>query len=169
MEKFFARILLAFAFALPAQALDYKLLGNVVDQGQQWGSSGNTNWNEVGGTAWRVSFTPTVSGKMKLQAMLHIRSGDGNGHSRLYNKARIVRVAPVYSEQLALNSECMFEGTDGYGDQIRFMDCSRTIFAVDTAPSVGAANVYAVQVIGGDGIWVEVSYGSPFMLEFVPD
>ena len=145
------------------------LLGGTVDQGQIWSYSGDANWHEAGNGDWRISYLPTSSGKFKITSMLHIRSGDGNGHSRLYNKARIVKIAPVYNSNLAINSECMFEGTPGYGDQIRFFDCSRTVVAVDDNPSIGQTNIYAVEIMAGDGLHTEISYGSPLILEFHKD
>lgn len=149
--------------------LQHSILGGVVDQAQIWSYSGNANWTEVGGGTWRLGYTPTVEGKIKLSAMLHIRSGDGNGHSRLYNKIRIVKVSPSYNAVLSINSESLWEGNPGYGDQIRFFDGSRTVLAVDSSPSLDQVNTYAIEIVAGDGLHTEVCYGSPFILEFHPD
>lgn len=160
------------------------LLGGVVDQSQIWRTSVDTYWREIGsgpsgdgnngnyvgadGTfhsidagTWRVSKTVTAAGRVDLMAMPHVRSGSGGCHSRLYNKVRIVRVLPTRSENLALNSEALIEM---YSGCMRFFDASRTVFATDFAPVVGQQNVYAVEVVAGDGTHTEISFGSPFRI-----
>lgn len=129
-----------------------------------WVYSGDSSWHQV--TGWTVTTTPTQAGLIKISAMPHIRSGDGAGHSRLYNKVRIVRLMPTPKNDIAINSESNWEGTFGYGDQIRFFDASRTVFGIDTTPVLGQPNVYGVEVIAGDGLHVEICIGSPLLLEY---
>lgn len=149
-----------------AQALIVSLLGGTVDPATAWFYSGSTNFTEV--PSWSVSYIPSVAGQIKLSVMPHIRSGDGSGYSRLYNKVRIVRTLPTRNELMALNSEALVESVVGSGTSLRFFDASRTVLAVDTAPVIGVTNKYVVEIVAGDGIHTEISYGSPFVLEFFP-
>lgn len=149
------------------------LLGGLVDPGQVWEYVGDTGWHEIGNGTWRVCLTPTVLGKVEVLAMPHIRSWDGNGtytgHYRLYNKLRLVRVSPIRHETLAMSSESLWEGTPGYGDQLRAFDNSRTVLAVDLSPMLNQINCYAVEAVAGDGIHIEVAYGSPLRIVLYPD
>ena len=144
----------------------FLLFGGIVDPSQGWIYSGDAGWHEIGGTTWRLCYTPIVSGQMEIIAMPHMRSGDGAGHSRLYNKLRIVRVTPIRQEDLAINSESLWEGNFGYGDQVRYLDNSRTVLAIDAAPVLNQLNCYAVEAVAGDGVHVEVLYGSPLRAVF---
>jgi hypothetical protein len=143
--------------------VDDVILGGVIDQSQIWSYSGDALWHEAGNGLWRVSYTPSAGEKIKITAMPHIRSGTGSGKIRLYNKVRIVRVLPTRDENLAINSEALVEFTSG--GPIRFFDASRSVFAVDRNPVVGQQNVYAVEVVAGDGVHTEICYGSPLILE----
>lgn len=165
------------------------LLGGEVNQARTWYDSADTYWREAGsgtldglnnlngnfgnyvgdggtfydnGTAtWRVSKTVTVAGRVDLMVMPHIRSGQGGCYGRLYNKVRIVRVLPTRSENLALNSEALVEMSSGC---LKFFDASRTVIATDFNPVVGQQNVYAVEVVAGDSVHTEISFGSPFRI-----
>lgn len=149
-------------------AYSYALLGGVVDHNSVWSSSGDLNWHEVFAASagdWTVTVTPVSGQVVKLTASLHIRSGDGNGHSRLYHKFRIKRRSD--GTIISLDSEANWEGTPGYGDQVRYFDASRSWVAVDTNPALNTANTYCVEVLGGDNLWVEVSYGSTLLAEVI--
>lgn len=146
---------------------DHKLLGGLVNPAQAWWNNhGDNAFHEVGDGMWRVSFTPLTPGKVIVQAHLKHRMGEGNPHSRLYCKARVVLVAPVYKNDFCLYSEMMFEGAPGYGDQVRFLDAPITPFIVaDILESgVGVTHTFAVEYLAGDGIQGQVGYGSPFVI-----
>lgn len=164
------------AHAAPGD-VPFVLLGGVVDQNQIWSTSGDVYWHEVGSSnyedgagnyydygngTFRVSRTPDLGEQHKVSVMLHIRSGTGGCHGRLYNKVRIVRTAPTREVLLAINSEALIEFADGC---VRFFDASRTVFAIDQSPAPNAQNVYAVEIVAGDGTHTEVSYGSPLIVE----
>lgn len=152
-----------------AGSFQYMYLGGVVDPSQAWSYTGDADWHEIGGTSWRICYTPVVPGQIEVRAMPHIRSGNGAGQSRLYNKLRLVRVTPTRHETLAINSESLWEGNFGYGDQVRFFDNSRTVLAIDATPVQNQSNCYAVEAVAGDGLHIEVLYGSPLMMTFHPD
>lgn len=165
------------------------LLGGTVDQGRTWYDTADSYWREAGSgpvsgnnidgnngnyvgwdgsfhdtglATWRVSKTVTVAGRVDLMVMPHIRSGTPSGcHGRLYNKVRIVRALPTRSENLALNSEALIELASGC---LRYFDASRTVIATDFNPVVGQQNVYAVEVVAGDGTHTEISFGSLFRI-----
>lgn len=136
----------------------YALLGGVINRGNTWVYSGDALWHEVDNGSWRVSFTPTT-GPVELTAFVHIRGGLGSCHPRIYNKLRIVRVLPSYSDQIMVDSESLIEMTSGC---IAYFDASRTITALDTSPVWGQQNVYAIEMIAGDGLHTEISHGSNF-------
>lgn len=145
----------------------HKLLGGVVDAGQAWfNNTGSNAFVEVGGNSWRVSFTPLAPCTVMVQAHLKHRMGDGSARSRLYCKARVVQVAPVYKNDLALYSEMMFESPDGYGNQVRFLDAPITPFVVvEIGPAgVGVEHTFAVEYLAGDGVQGQVGYGSPLVI-----
>lgn len=146
------------AFANTAPDVSYALLGGGVNHGAIWSYSGDALWHEVDPGNWRVSFTPTT-GPVELTAFVHIRGGLGSCHPRIYNKLRIVRVLPSYSDQIMVDSESLIEMTSGC---IAYFDASRTITALDTAPVWGQQNVYAIEMVAGDGLHTEISYGSNF-------
>jgi hypothetical protein len=144
---------------------DFKLLGGVVDPAQAWlNDYGDTGWHEVGDGNWRVSFVPTAPGKVMVQAGLSKhRMGAGSAYSRLYSKARIVLVAPVYKNDYVSYSESMWESTSSV---IRFSDCPMVLFLVAdiTAQAVGLTHTFAVEHMAGDGLHGEVCYGAPFVI-----
>lgn len=168
--------------------LSYALLGGSVNHGLIWYDSADAYWREVGsgtldgqningnnsnyvgadGTShqvdngsFRISTTSVTGSPVDLMAMLHIRSGTGGCHSRLYNKIRIVRVLPTRSENIGIDSEALIEMSNGC---LRYFDASRTVIARDATPVVGQQNVYAVEIVAGDGVWTEISFGSSFMV-----
>ncbi len=166
------------ALAAPALALiprfaraaiyDYKILGGVVDPTRTWVNAyGDGAWHEVGDGNWRVSFTPTAPGRVLVMANLSKhRIGEGSGHSRLYSKARIALVSPVYKNDYASYQEAIFEGTPGYGDQIRFLDAPLMPFIVVdiTEQAVGATHTFSCDQLAGDGLRAEVCYGAPMVI-----
>src|SRR5687768_845007 len=98
-------------FTATANAGNYErvYLGGAVDQGQVWNSSGGTVYQELGGGSFRTTaYTATVDGWDDVSASLHIRSGDGYGHSRLYNKFYIQQI-DVTPGTASLNSESLWE------------------------------------------------------------
>ena len=144
----------------------HQLLGGVVDPAQAWFCRWNDSaWHEIGDGSWRVSFVPAAAGKIVVQAHLKNRMGS-SGNSRLYCKARVVQLTPFYRSDFSLYSEAMWEGTPGYGDQVRFLDSPITPFiVVDVQPEhVGHEHMYSVDYMAGDGISGQVGYGSPLVI-----
>lgn len=144
---------------------DHKLLGNCVDGSQAWFNNAGS-FAEVGNGSWRVSFTPTVAGKYMVMTSLKHRMGSGSAEDRLYCKARIVQVSPIYKNDFALFSEAMWEGAFGYGDQVRFFDAPITPFIVVeiSSENLNTEHVFAVEYMAGDGVLGQVGYGSPLVI-----
>lgn len=146
---------------------DFKLLGGVVADNLVWNNNyADSQFHEVGNGNWRVSFTPTAPGKVMVMTHLSRARMGATGNSRLYFKARIVSVAPVYKNDYVLFGEGCWEGTAGYGDQIRFFDAPTTLFIVAdiTEEAVGLTHSFAVEHLAGDTLHGEVGYGSPLVL-----
>lgn len=135
--------------------------GNNIDGNNGNYVGGDGTFNDTGTATWRVSKTVTSAGRVDLIVMPHIRSGTGGCHGRLYNKVRIVRALPTRSENLAINSESLIELNSGC---LKYFDASRTVIATDFNPVVGELNVYSVEVVAGDGVHTEISFGSPFRI-----
>jgi hypothetical protein len=184
VKKLIVGVLLTLVCAAAlAQGWDRNRLGAVVDptkichtQGvgaADWTEIGPATWSArandvpIGACAeWRVSLTPAVPRAIKISFAAHIRTWDKATHMwRLFNKLRIVRVAPTF-EVLVADSESLWES---YFAPVRAVDSSRAWFAIDSTPAVGVANVYAVQAVAGDGVWTEIAFGSELLAEYLPD
>lgn len=141
----------------------HTLLGGSATPAMVWANDyGDGLFHEVGALL-RVSFTPTVAQKYLVHANLKAKMGDGSYRSRLYCKARIVRILPTFKDDLAFYSEALVEFAGNY---IRFFESSRPIFVVDDIPAenLGVVHTYGVEFLAGDGVHGEINYGSPMYI-----
>jgi hypothetical protein len=156
--------------------LDEKLLGGSVDYLTPWVDYfQDGTFHEVGTypsgrpetpVNFRVGFTPSAVGKVKLSACLRTRVGDGNGYKRLIGKCQIVRVAPD-RKILMHYKEGGIELVDAASPILRYVDPEFSPICVDTIElaNVGLPHEYAVECLGVDGRELQVVYGATFILE----
>lgn len=140
----------------------HALLGGSIAAGAVWQNNYyDTQFHEVG-TIWRVSFTPTVAGPYMIQAFMKSKVGDGTYYSRLYDKARIVRIGTP-NVQLSFHSENLVEFAGAY---IRWFETSRTLFGIDVIGDdrLNTLQTYGLEHLAGDNLPGEINYGSPMVI-----